>query len=134
MLGKGQDKKPSLVFSCSGRMHLAQVGNDIAVTLQNDRAATMGCIAGIASRIDSHLEEAQQGHLVIAIDACKCHCVKKCLNEKNIEIDKHFDLSKINDELQKSETGNKIINKEVTLANAMQIMRIVYDRLGLQKR
>ncbi|MGH1471709.1 MAG: putative zinc-binding protein [Cellvibrionaceae bacterium] len=129
----------SIIFSCSGKSHLARIGNDIAVTLQNDHAVTMGCIAGIASNIASQINDAKQSDSIIALDACECHCVKRCLNEKGILIHKHFDLSELNKTTEKQDTYTKLTDTtqtdtNQTLVHALQIMQIVYAELNLTSR
>lgn len=84
-----------LVFACSGCSRIAQVANDIAVSLQQNGRAQMACISGIGGNIPSMVEQARSGVTVIAIDGCNTHCVKACLEAKGIPIHRHLVLAEL---------------------------------------
>ncbi len=88
-----------IVFSCGGKSHIGQIANDIAITLQKNHFASMGCIAAIANDLAVQLDNVRKSSSIIAIDACQYQCVKKCLSKKNIHINHYFNLSEIRDSL-----------------------------------
>ena len=105
---KPADEQP-IVFACGGESQIAQIANDIAITLQKNHVASMGCISAIANDLPEQLAEAKKSLSIIALDGCPHQCVKKCLSNKNIVIDHYFDLSEIRENHTKeSNTASNI--------------------------
>ncbi len=82
-----------LVYSCSGCSDAAQTTNNIALRLDREKRATMGCIAGVGGGVPSHIKKAKETKEVIALDGCSLCCVKACLNKCDVEPTVHINLS-----------------------------------------
>ena len=82
-----------IVYSCSGCSNLAQIANDIAITLDSRGIAQMSCLLGVAGKVQPVVDIARSSRPIIAIDGCKLACTKSCLNENDLEADYYFDIS-----------------------------------------
>ncbi len=89
---KINDELP-IVYSCSGCSNIAQLTNKIAVKLDRNGLAEMSCIAGVGGNVKPLVKKALSGKPIIAIDGCKLHCAKACLNQINIKPDIHITLT-----------------------------------------
>lgn len=83
-----------LVYSCSGCSNVAQLANDIALKLDQEKIAEMSCIAGVGGEVPHLVALAKSGREIIAIDGCPLACAKACLAKHNINPHLHFELSK----------------------------------------
>ncbi|WP_341502478.1 putative zinc-binding protein [Gallaecimonas sp. GXIMD4217] len=86
------DSKP-LVYSCSGCSNVAQLANELAVTLDRQGLAQMSCIAGVGGNVRSLVRTAQSGRPILAIDGCPLNCVRACLANHGVEPDQHVQLN-----------------------------------------
>jgi uncharacterized metal-binding protein len=86
-------KNVALVYSCSGCSNLAQMANDMAISLHRAGMAEMSCIAGVGGDVKPLVKKALSGVPIIAIDGCHLHCVKACLRRHGIEPSVHHTLS-----------------------------------------
>lgn len=82
-----------LVYSCSGCSNSAQLANTLAVKLDREGYAEMSCIAGLGGDVESLVGKATSGRPVIALDGCKLHCARKCLQRHGVTPLVHIDLS-----------------------------------------
>lgn len=87
-------KKLPLVYSCSGCSNVAQLSNDIALWLDKEEKAEMSCIAGIGGGVKSLLNKAKNRQRIV-LDGCSLRCAKHCMDNQNIGIDIHIDLSEL---------------------------------------
>ncbi|MFN3579646.1 MAG: putative zinc-binding protein [Pseudomonas sp.] len=81
-----------LVYSCSGCSNVAQLSNTLALRLDRAGLAEMSCIAGVGGGVPSLVRIARSGRPVVAIDGCKLHCAKACLQQAGVEPDLHVML------------------------------------------
>lgn len=84
-----------LVYACSGCSNVAQLANDVAVTLDRDGVAEMSCIAGVGGHVRPLVKLAKSGRTIIALDGCPLNCVKACLAQHNVTADHHFELTSL---------------------------------------
>lgn len=84
-----------LVYSCSGCSNVAQLANDIAVKLDQEKIAEMSCIAGVAGDVPALVKIAKSGRDIIAIDGCPLSCTRACLSKHQITPKCHIELSKL---------------------------------------
>jgi len=108
------DKKKVTVYSCSGCSNVAQLANGLAVKLDREGLAKMSCIAGVGAGVPSLVNEAKKAESILAIDGCPIACAKKCLDNQQIETQKHiiltdFDLKKIKNEDVSPEEFERIL-------------------------
>ena len=82
-----------LIYSCSGCSNIAQLANRVAIELDRDHVAEMGCIAGVGGGVEPLVRKAKSGRAIIALDGCPLHCVKNCLSQQGIESTHHYTLT-----------------------------------------
>ena len=56
----------------------------------------MSCIAGVGGKVKPLVKKAQSGRPIIVIDGCPLNCAKACLNNVDVEPDKHIVLTDYN--------------------------------------
>lgn len=111
-----------LVYSCSGCSNVAQLANDLAVTLDREDIAEMSCIAGLGGDVLPLIRKARSGRDIIAIDGCALNCTANTLARHELAADIHIELNKL---------GLRKRNKQsCTLAEAKRALNYVYTRLG----
>jgi uncharacterized metal-binding protein len=88
-------KNLPLVYSCSGCSNVAQLANDIALKLDQDKIAEMSCIAGVGGDVPALVKTAKSGRDIIAIDGCPLSCTRACLSKLQITPKCHIELSKL---------------------------------------
>ncbi len=93
MMNKKINAELPIVYSCSGCSNVAQLANDIAVKFDREGLAEMSCISGVGGNVKPLVKKALSGKPIIAIDGCKLHCAKACLNQINVEPDIHITLT-----------------------------------------
>lgn len=91
---KNMIEKP-LVYACSGCSNVAQLANDVALTLDRSGTMQMSCIAGIGGNIKSIVKLAKSGRPILALDGCKLNCVKHSLATQQIVPTWHIELSEL---------------------------------------
>jgi uncharacterized metal-binding protein len=84
-----------LVYSCSGCSNVAQLANDLAMTLNSMGIAEMSCISGVGGNVRPLVKLAKSGRIIIALDGCPLNCVKACLGQHEVQATHHFELSSI---------------------------------------
>ncbi|RDB44317.1 zinc-binding protein [Halomonas sp. DQ26W] len=86
-------KKPrTLVYSCSGCSDVAQLANDVALSLDHTGVAEMSCIAGVGGGVPGLVKTARSGRPIVAIDGCQMHCVTHCLANADVIATEHVKL------------------------------------------
>jgi uncharacterized metal-binding protein len=65
----------------------------VAIELDRDHIAEMGCIAGVGGGVEALVKKAKSGRPIIALDGCPLHCVKSCLASQEIESTHHYTLT-----------------------------------------
>jgi uncharacterized metal-binding protein len=85
--------KLPLVYSCSGCSSAAQMANALAIRLDRAGLAEMSCIAGVGGDVPSLVRLAKSGRPIAAIDGCKLHCVRNCLERHGLRPDWHETLT-----------------------------------------
>jgi uncharacterized metal-binding protein len=81
-----------LIYACSGCSSVAQLANDLAVTLDHQGRAEMSCISGVGGEVPALVKAAKSGRKIIAIDGCPLHCTEACLNKIEVAVDHHVRL------------------------------------------
>lgn len=82
-----------LVYACSGCSSTAQTANDVAVVLQQQGLATMGCITGVGGQVAPLVQQAKTADTILAIDGCCFQCVRHTLQQAGVEPTWHVDVS-----------------------------------------
>ena len=82
-----------LVYACSGCSSVAQLANDLAVTLDRQGLAEMSCIAGVGGDVPALLRVAQSGRAILAVDGCALNCVRHCLARHQLQPAAHLELT-----------------------------------------
>ncbi|UUA75032.1 putative zinc-binding protein [Cellvibrio sp. QJXJ] len=90
-----KDANLPLVYSCSGCSNVAQLANDLAVTLDREGHAQMSCIAGVGGNVKNLVKTAKSDRPILAIDGCKVACVKKVLERHRIVPQWHMELTEL---------------------------------------
>jgi len=84
-----------LVYACSGCSNVAQLANDIALSLDQHGDAEMSCIAGVGGHVPKLVKTAKSGRPIIALDGCALACVANCLKQHGIKANNHIILSEL---------------------------------------
>lgn len=87
------NRKPPLVYSCSGCSSAAQMANQLAIRLDREGLAEMSCIAGVGGGVAGLVRTAQSGRPILALDGCVLACVSACLAKAGVSADIHLMLS-----------------------------------------
>jgi len=120
------DNPKPLVYACSGCSNVAQLANDLAVTMDRENVAEMSCIAGVGGNVKSLVKVAKSGRTIIALDGCPLNCVKACLNNHEISPDYHFELTTM--------TGlKKTKDTKCTSIEAYNTMKMIYNAITTQQ-
>ena len=82
-----------MVYACSGCSAAGQMANAMAVLLDHEGLATMGCISGIGARLPALLRVAKAGLPTLVIDGCEMRCAEHCLRGAEITPDGNFSLA-----------------------------------------
>jgi uncharacterized metal-binding protein len=117
-----ENQKP-LVYSCSGCSNVAQLANNLAITMDREGVAQMSCIAGVGGNVKKLVNLAKSGRDILALDGCKLACVKSTLSQLDITPKWHLELT---------EFGFKKRNSEsCSIREFFQAKKYTYDMLGL---
>ncbi|MCG7533455.1 putative zinc-binding protein [Pseudoalteromonas sp. OOF1S-7] len=111
------------IMSCSGCCHDGALSDDIAVVLQQQGKVERIAVAAIAAGSPQHLERLKQSELLIAIDGCALHCIRRCLSSCGVEQFIHFDIARIANGLPKSA-------KSSTLQTELQVTSYICRELA----
>jgi len=84
-----------LVYACSGCSNVAQLANNIALSLDQHGDAEMSCIAGVGGHVPKLVKTAKSGRPIIALDGCALACVANCLKKHGIKANNHIILSEL---------------------------------------
>ncbi len=84
-----------LVYSCSGCSNVAQLANDVAVTMDREGHAEMSCIVGVGGDVKPLVKLATSGRDICAIDGCPLACVNNTLAKHKVTPTWHFELSQL---------------------------------------
>ncbi|MFL0797906.1 MAG: putative zinc-binding protein [Cellvibrionaceae bacterium] len=118
-------EKP-LVYSCSGCSNIAQLANDIAITMDREDHAEMSCIAGVGGNVKPIVKKAISGRDIIAIDGCPLNCVKSCLEKHQITPTFHFNLTNLG--------IKKKYKEECSMSDGYRAMQTIYGELGFSNK
>lgn len=78
-----QSKLP-LLYCCSGAVGPAQLGNYVAQQIDRSHLAQWSNTMALSCGVPAHVQQAQSGRPVVAIDGCEQACVKHILSEKGV--------------------------------------------------
>ena len=115
--------KRILVYSCSGSSNVAQLANDIAVSLDRQGLAEMSCIAGVGGDVRGLVKVAKSGREICAIDGCALACVKHSLKRHGVTPEWHIELTQLG--LKKSK------GESCSVGERTKAIRHVYETLGV---
>lgn len=87
------NRKPPLVYACSGCSSAAQMANQMALWLDREGVAEMSCIAGVGGGVTGLVQTAQSGRAILALDGCVLACVSACLAQAGVVAEEHVLLS-----------------------------------------
>ncbi|RCV88573.1 putative zinc-binding protein [Billgrantia montanilacus] len=106
-------RKPrTLVYSCSGCSDVAQLANDVALSLDHTGVAEMSCIAGVGGGVPGLVKTARSGRPIVAIDGCQMHCVTHCLANAGVTATEHVKLYEQGFRKRRGQSyGSEIINE-----------------------
>lgn len=85
-------KQRPLIYSCSGCSDVAQLANNVAVSLDHAGEFEMSCISGVGGKVPSLVKTAISGRPITVIDGCPLHCARACLENIGVEPDEHVRL------------------------------------------
>ena len=85
-------KQRPLIYSCSGCSDVAQLANNVAVSLDHAGEFEMSCISGVGGKVPSLVKTARSGRPITVIDGCPLHCARACLENIGVEPDEHVRL------------------------------------------
>jgi uncharacterized metal-binding protein len=82
-----------LIYSCSGCSNLAQLANQVAVTLDRRGEAEMSCIAGVGGDVPALVRVATSGRPIVVVDGCALTCARSALARHGVTPLVHHVLS-----------------------------------------
>ncbi len=124
MESKNKNELP-IIYSCSGCSNVAQLANDIAVKINEEEIAEMSCIAGVGGKVKPLVKKAQSGRPIIVIDGCPLNCAKACLNNVDVEPDKHIVLTDYNLK-KKFNSKLRLEDEEELYNNIVEETKMIY--------
>lgn len=124
MESKNKNELP-IIYSCSGCSNVAQLANDIAVKINEEEIAEMSCIAGVGGKVKPLVKKAKSGRPIIVIDGCPLNCAKACLNNVDVEPDKHIVLTDYNLK-KKFNSKLRLEDEEELYNNIVEETKMIY--------
>ena len=119
-------QRKTLVYACSGCSSLAQLANDVAVTLDREGTAQMSCIAGVGGKVEPIVNVTKSGKPILAIDGCPLMCVKNTLSTVGVSPNWHIELTSLGFE--------NVQHKNYSIRDANKVLKIIHhDVLGTTK-
>lgn len=108
-----------LVYACSGCSNVAQLANDVALTLDRTGVMQMSCIAGVGGNIKSIVKLAQSGRPILALDGCKLNCVKQSLALQKVTPTWHIEITQLGYKKQQQ--------LDCDLADSYRLLQYIYQ-------
>lgn len=109
-----------LVYACSGCSNVAQLANDVALTLDRSGVMQMSCISGVGGNIKSIVKLAKSGRPILALDGCKLNCVKESLAQQHLVPTWHIELTKLGYKKQEQ--------ADCDLADSYRLLQYIYQK------
>lgn len=94
-MGNSSHSSLPLVYACSGCTSTAQLANDVAVSLSEQGAAQMSCIAGLGGDVATLVQQAKSDRPIIALEGCSHSCVKQTLARHGVDPTWHIQLEEL---------------------------------------
>lgn len=107
-----------LVYACSGCSNVAQLANNVALSLDRSGVMQMSCIAGVGGNIKSIVKLAKSERSILALDGCKLNCVKKSLALHQIVPTWHIELTQLGYKKQEQ--------VDCDLADSYRLLQYIY--------
>lgn len=83
----------TLIFTCAGAAYSGQVSNRAGVNLMQAGVGHLFCAAAVAAAIPDKLERARSAGRRVVIDGCEDHCARKIIEQAELPVDLHLDVS-----------------------------------------
>ena len=93
----------TLIFTCAGAAYSGQVANRAGVSLAQDGAGKLFCIAAVAADRPEKMERARHAGRRVAIDGCEDDCCRRIMEKAGLSVDLHVDVTKQGIEKQPAE-------------------------------
>lgn len=85
-------KERPLIYACSGCTDVAQLANNVAVSLDHAGEFEMSCISGVGGKVKPLVKTARSGRSITVIDGCPLHCARACLENIGVSPAEHVKL------------------------------------------
>jgi len=76
-----------IILACSGASNVGQISNEAAKVLTNLGQGKMYCAVGVGAGLENFVKTTREAEACVAIDGCPVACVKKTLENVQIEPD-----------------------------------------------
>jgi uncharacterized metal-binding protein len=83
----------TLVFTCCGAAYSGQVSNRAGLSLMQDGAGNLFCIAAVGAGIPDKMERARDAGRRVVIDGCEDHCGRKVMESAGLPVELHVDVT-----------------------------------------
>ncbi|MFH1749009.1 MAG: putative zinc-binding protein [Planctomycetota bacterium] len=93
----------TLIFTCAGAAHSGQVANRAGISLMQEGQGNLFCIAAVGAAIPDKLERARNAGKRVVIDGCEDHCARKIMEQANLPVDLHVDVTTLGIEKKPAE-------------------------------
>jgi len=103
-----------LIFACSGAADVGHISDLTARQLTKEGAGQMFCLAGIGGRVEGIINKTRAAETIVAIDGCPIDCVRKLLEEADINDFTHLRITDMGMEKGASPANEERIAKAVT--------------------
>lgn len=115
------EKIKPVVYACSGCSNLAQMANELALSMDRDGIAEMSCISGVIGKVQPIMDMVKNDRSIIVIDGCCLGCTKACVDACGLVAEHYFVISKFGFEKRSKE--------EHSFNESCVALRLVYKKL-----
>jgi len=112
----------TLVFACAGASHAGQVANRVGISLAQEGAGSLFCIAAIGAGVGDKMERARAAGTRVVIDGCDDHCARKIMDRAGLCVDLHVELTQLG--VEKKPERSQLLN------DAKRVVAHVRERLA----
>ncbi len=100
---------PTLLFACSGAADVGLLSDRAVREMARQGAGRMFCLAGIGGRVSGIMQSTEAATNILAVDGCKLHCARHCLEQAGIAGFAHLGLESMGYEKGKSPVTDEVV-------------------------
>jgi uncharacterized metal-binding protein len=100
---------PTLLFACSGAADVGLLSDRAVREMTRQGAGKMFCLAGVGGRVSGIMQSTAAATKILAVDGCKLHCTKHCLEQAGFTDFTHLGIESMGYEKGKSPVTDEAV-------------------------